>query len=60
MKEKQIYTLHLYAERCGIPLIYLTVMMIVLVGLCSLAADYGYVQLAKTELRQAPDSAARA
>lgn len=34
--------------------------MTVLVGLCSLGADYGRVQLAKTELHRAADAAARA
>ncbi|WP_428940772.1 pilus assembly protein TadG-related protein [Fontivita pretiosa] len=40
--------------------IYLMFCLLVLVGLCSLAVDYGRVQLAKTELRAAADSAARA
>src|SRR3954451_16303262 len=43
----------------GTVLIYVMVSMVVLFGFVSLAVDYGRVQLAKSELQQAADSAAR-
>src|SRR5262245_49834078 len=43
----------------GISLIYMLVYMTVLIAFCSLGVDLGRVQLAKTELRQAADAAAR-
>ena len=45
--------------RNGIALIYCAVAMTVFLGLASLAADLGRVQLAKYELQQAADAAAR-
>ena len=40
-------------------ILYVIVVMSVMFGFASLAMDYGRVQLAKTELRAATDSAAR-
>ncbi|MBC8106639.1 MAG: hypothetical protein H7Z14_08625 [Anaerolineae bacterium] len=50
---------HRHVRRTGISLIYAMVAMVVLVGFVSLAVDLGRVQLAKTELQQATDAAAR-
>jgi Flp pilus assembly protein TadG len=47
-------------DRTGIAMVYTIVIMIGLCALCSLAVDFGHVQLVKTELRRAADSAARA
>jgi Flp pilus assembly protein TadG len=47
-------------RRRGISLLYMIIYMIVLAGFCSLAVDLGRVQLAKTELHRAADTAARA
>ncbi len=44
----------------GVVLYYTTVIMLLMFGFCSFAVDLGRVQLAKTELRRAADSAARA
>lgn len=44
----------------GVAALYMIVIMIGLCALCSLGVDYGHVQLVKTELRRAADSAARA
>ena len=46
--------------RRGISVIYTIVVLVMLVGVCSLAVDLGRVQLAKTELQRAVDAAARA
>ncbi len=46
-------------NRRGVALFYVTVMMVVMIIFCSLAVDLARVQLAKSELRQAVDSAAR-
>src|SRR5688500_18472135 len=43
----------------GMTIIYLLVMLTVLLALASFAVDYGRVQLAKTQLRIATDSAAK-
>lgn len=43
----------------GNVLVYSTVMLVALVGVISLAVDWGRVQLAKTELQAAADAAAR-
>ena len=43
----------------GMALVYGIVMVTVLLAFASLAVDLGRVQLAKTELRQAADAAAR-
>lgn len=50
---------HIPARR-GVTLAYIAVGAVAFIGICSLAADYGRVQLAKTELRQGADAAARA
>jgi Flp pilus assembly protein TadG len=47
-------------RRRGVAIIYIVVMMIVLLGFCSLAVDLGHVQACKTELENAIDAAARA
>src|SRR5579862_973752 len=47
-------------RRRGIAVIYIACCIVVLFGFCSLAVDLGRVQVAKTELRRAADSAARA
>jgi hypothetical protein len=44
----------------GVAALYMIVIMVGLCALCSLGVDYGHVQLVKTELRRAADSAARA
>lgn len=44
----------------GISLIYTTVLMLVLLGLASLAVDWGRVQVAKSQLRASADAASRA
>ncbi|HEY8666798.1 MAG TPA: pilus assembly protein TadG-related protein [Tepidisphaeraceae bacterium] len=41
-------------------MIYTLVVMVALLGFCSLAVDYGHVQLVKTELLRAADAASRA
>lgn len=46
-------------RRRGVSAIYVIVMMAALVGLSSLATDWGHVQLVKTQLRVAADAAAR-
>src|SRR5688572_25299798 len=43
----------------GFTTIYTLVILVALVAVCSLGADYGRVQLAKLELRRAVDAAAR-
>jgi Flp pilus assembly protein TadG len=48
------------SRTAGISAIYLILFMVVICAFCSLAVDYGRVQLAKTELRRAADGAARA
>jgi Flp pilus assembly protein TadG len=55
MMSKPIVT----AQRKGLTIIYMAVILAVLVGMVSLAVDYGRVQLAKTELRRGADAAAR-
>src|SRR3954470_7567364 len=50
---------HPLAARRGVTLIYALVMMLVLVAFVSFAVDFARVQLAKTELQMATDSAAR-
>src|SRR5437667_7679890 len=47
-------------RRCGISFIWMTVAVTVLAAMASLAVDYGRVQVAKTQLREAADAAARA
>src|SRR4051812_45740614 len=44
----------------GIAVLYVVIFMTVGLAIASLAVDYGTVQLAKTQLRMAADSAARA
>lgn len=46
--------------RRGISVIYAIVVLVMLIGVCSLAVDLGRVQLAKNELQRAVDAAARA
>lgn len=46
--------------RRGAAIIYGIVVMSVLLALCSIAVDYGYAQLVRTELQAAADGAARA
>jgi Flp pilus assembly protein TadG len=46
-------------HHAGMAMLYLIVMLLAMVAFCSLAVDLGRVQLAKTELRRAADSAAR-
>ncbi|HWP40410.1 MAG TPA: TadG family pilus assembly protein [Tepidisphaeraceae bacterium] len=48
------------ANNRAVAAIYLMLFLLVLSGLCSLAVDLGRAQLAKTQLRVAADSAARA
>ena len=43
----------------GSALIWTTVVLVVLIGFCSLAVDWGRVQVVKTELRRTADAAAR-
>lgn len=45
--------------RRGAALIYITLLMVVLLGFCSLAVDWGHVQACKTQLQRAADAAAR-
>ena len=47
-------------RRSGIALVYGVILMTLLSGFVSLGVDYGHVQLVKTELQQAAESAARA
>lgn len=44
----------------GVTTVYTVLALTVLFGFCSLGADYGRVQLVKTELQRAADAAARA
>ena len=46
-------------RRRGTSLIWVVVTLPVLMGFCSLAVDWGRVQVVKTELRRAADAAAR-
>lgn len=46
-------------QRRGVALIYFTVLMIVLLGVCSLGVDLGRIQVAKAQLQNATDAAAR-
>ena len=46
--------------RRGMVMVYVIVSMVVMIGFCSLAVDFGRVQAAKTELRAAADAAADA
>src|SRR5208282_2571739 len=48
------------SRRHGVAIFYVIVVLIVMLGFCSFAADLGRVQTAKTELRRAADAAARA
>ncbi len=45
--------------RRGIAMIWAVVVLVALMGFCSLAVDYGRVQLVKTELQRAADAACR-
>lgn len=47
-------------QRRGFSLMFIGVAIVVLVGLASLAADFGLVQIAKSELQTAVDASARA
>jgi Flp pilus assembly protein TadG len=47
-------------RRHGVAIIYIIVVLVVMLGFCSFAVDFGRVQTAKTELRRAADAAARA
>lgn len=47
-------------RRRGITLVYVVLILPVMFGFCSLVADFGRVEAAKTELRRACDAAARA
>src|SRR5262245_32780487 len=47
-------------RRRGISLVYMIIIMVALTAFCSLGVDLGRVQLAKTELRRAADTVARA
>ena len=44
----------------GITLVYMTMMLVMLMGFASLAVDFGRIQLSKNELQTAADAAARA
>src|SRR3982750_4578325 len=46
--------------RRGVSFIWMTIAVTVLAAMASLAVDYGRVQIAKTQLREAADAAARA
>ncbi len=46
-------------RRSGMALIYVTLIMLVLMGFVSMAADLGRVQVAQTQLQMATDNAAR-
>jgi Flp pilus assembly protein TadG len=48
------------SRRRGVALFYVIAALAVMLGFCSLAVDFGRVQVAKTELRRATDAAARA
>src|SRR3954452_8474637 len=48
------------ARRRGMSLIWMTIGVTVLAAMASLAVDYGRVQVAKTQLREAADAASRA
>jgi Flp pilus assembly protein TadG len=48
------------SRRRGVALVYVIATMTVMLAFCSLAVDFGRVQVAKTELRRAADAAARA
>jgi hypothetical protein len=50
---------HRTTRRQGAVLIYAMIVMVAVSALCSLAVDYGRVQLAKTQLSAAADAAAR-
>lgn len=52
--------IHSSRHKPGMALCYLIVSMVVVLGVISFAVDLGHVQLVKTELRRAADSAARA
>ncbi len=41
-------------------LVYIVIALVALIGICSLAVDFGRVQVAKSQLRHAADAAARA
>src|SRR5690349_7829892 len=47
-------------SRRGMVIVFAVLMLLALVGFCSLAVDYGRVQTAKTELQRTADAAARA
>src|SRR4051812_45085193 len=47
-------------QRAGMSIIYLAITMTIFIGVCSLAVDFGRVEVAKTELQRAADAAARA
>jgi Flp pilus assembly protein TadG len=48
------------SRRHGAVILYVVVAMFTMMGICSLAVDFGRVVTAKTELRRAADAAARA
>ncbi len=51
---------HPIIQRRGFAFVFVVLMMIAVFGFVSLAVDFGYVQVTKTELQNVADSAARA
>lgn len=49
-----------HQPRRGATMLYTVLVMLALLGICSLAVDFGYVSLVKTELRSALDAASLA
>ena len=47
-------------QRRGLTIVYMTMMLVMLLGFASLAVDYARIQLSKNELQTAADAAARA
>ncbi len=48
-----------WCRRRGSILLYVIVMMTALLGICTLAVDYGHVQLVKSEMQRTADATAR-
>jgi Flp pilus assembly protein TadG len=47
------------ARRRGAVIVYTAIIMVAFCGICSLAVDYGHVQMAKSELQRMADATAR-
>src|SRR5437868_5923487 len=59
-KLKHAPALNRLCSRRGVTLLYAVVMVAALAAFCSLAVEWGRVQVAKTELQRGADAAARA